>query len=313
METQAWWDLPLIQGLALSPLAFVSAIAVLVGSWLLSLLLRRTLTLSAARRQIDPGVRYSLGRLLHLAIMTIAILTAIGLFGVDLGSFTVVAGALGLGIGFGLQGIAANFVAGLVLLFERPIRVGDRISLGTLDTGAVDAINGYVQAIHLRATSVLTPDNITLIVPNQELVIRTVVNWSLGDARMRIRFSVGVAYDSDTDRVKSLMEEVATAHPGTLKEPAPEVRLIETSDSALTFQLLVWIPDPRQRGGVESDLRWALVRRFREAGIVIPFPQREVKVLDGELTMRGRERAKHGSEPGSESPQRATPDASPGR
>jgi small-conductance mechanosensitive channel len=286
MDTKAWWELPLIPGVAISPLAFGSAIAVLLGCWLLSVLLRRALSMSAARRQIDPGVRYSLGRLLHLAIMAFAIFTAIGLFGVDLRSFTVVAGALGLGIGFGLQGIAANFVAGLVLLFERPIRVGDRISLGTLDTGAVDAINGYVQAIHLRATSVLTPDNITLIVPNQELVTRTVVNWSLGDARMRIRFSIGVAYGSDTDRVKRLMADVALAHAGTLKEPAPEVRMIATSDSALTFQLLVWIPDPRQRGRVESDLRWELVRRFREEGIVIPFPQREIKVLDGEIVTR---------------------------
>src|SRR6185295_2132651 len=144
----------------------------------LSLLLRRALELTAARRQIEPGVRYSLARLLHLTILTIALIATIGALGVDLRSMTVVAGALGLGIGFGLQSVAANFVAGLVLLFERPIRVGDRISVGTLNSGAVEAVNGYVQAIRLRATTVVTPDNIALIVPNLELVTRTVVNWS---------------------------------------------------------------------------------------------------------------------------------------
>jgi small-conductance mechanosensitive channel len=286
-STSTWWRIPIFSGLAMSPIALIHALIILVSAWLLSLLLRRALDLSAARRQIDPGVRYSLARLLHLSILTIALFATIGALGVDLRSMTVVVGALGLGIGFGLQSVAANFVAGLVLLFERPIRVGDRISLGTLNTGAVDAINGYVQAIRLRATTVVTPDNIALIVPNLELVTRTVVNWSLGDARMRIRFNVGVAYDSDPDQVRQIMEEVALDHPRTLNEPTPEVRIVATEDSALVFQLLVWIPDPRQRGRVESELRWVLVKRFRAAGIVIPFPQREVRVLSGELVGSG--------------------------
>jgi small-conductance mechanosensitive channel len=284
--------------LNLSPNALVRALLILLSAWVLSLLARRALELTAARRQIDAGVRYSLARLLHLTILTIALFATVGALGVDLRSMTVVAGALGLGIGFGLQGVAANFVAGLVLLFERPIRVGDRISLGTLNTGAVESINGYVQAIRLRATTVVTPDNIALIVPNLELVTRTVVNWSLGDARMRIRFTIGVAYDSDTDHVRRIMEDVALGHPRTLNEPLPEVRIVGTEQNALVFQLLVWIPDPRQRGRVESELRWALIRRFRQEGIVMPFPQREVRVLSGELvTARETPRASGREEP----------------
>jgi len=298
-EPSSWWDISIIHGLNLSPNALLRALLILLSAWVLSLLARRALELTAARRQIDPGVRYSLARLLHLAILTIALFATVGALGVDLRSMTVVAGALGLGIGFGLQSVAANFVAGLVLLFERPIRVGDRISLGTLNTGAVEAINGYVQAIHLRATTVVTPDNIALIVPNLELVTRTVVNWSLGDARMRIRFTIGVAYDSDTDQVRRIMEDVALGHPRTLNEPLPEVRIVATEQNALVFQLLVWIPDPRQRGRVESELRWALVKRFRDEGIVMPFPQREVRVLSGELVST---RAASGT-PGRETPE----------
>lgn len=288
-DTTSWWTAPIITGTEMTPWTLTRAVAVLVGAWFVSLLLRRTLDMSAAQRQIDASVRYSLTRLVHLTILLVALSIAVATMGVDLQSLTVVAGALGLGIGFGLQSVAANFVAGLVLLFERPIRVGDRISLGTLDTGAVDAINGYVQSIRLRSTRVVTPDNITLIVPNLELVTRTVVNWSLGEMRIRIRLQVSVAQDSDPDRVRAAMEDVARAHPGVLNDPAAEVRMLASTDSGLVFQLLVWIPDPRQRGRVESDLRWALVRRFREDGIVMPFPQRDIRIVqDGSGESPGR-------------------------
>jgi small-conductance mechanosensitive channel len=284
-ETAQWWNDTIVDGINLTPLGFARAVMILVGAYLLSVLLRRALLLTAARREIDPGVRYSLGRLLHLVIVVVGLMMALRAMGLDLGSLAVIGGALGLGIGFGLQGIAANFVAGLVLLFERPIRVGDRISLGNLDNpdAAVGSINGYVQAIRLRATTVLTPDNITLIVPNQDLVTRTVVNWSLGELRMRIRLTIGVANDSDLDHVRRVMDEVARTNRETLKEPPPEIRVIGTESSTLQFQLLVWIGDPRRRGRVESDLRWALIDRFRAEGIVMPLPQSEVRLLGGEL------------------------------
>ncbi len=153
------------------------------------------------------------------------------------------------------------------------------MSLGTADQEATRQVNGYVRAIRLRSTTIQTPDNILLIVPNADLVGRTIVNWSHGDPRMRIRLDIGVAYASDLDRVSDAMAAAALDHPGTLKDPAPEVRLVSTGDSALQFQVLVWIPDPRERGRIESDLRFEIVRRFRTQGIAIPFPQREVRML----------------------------------
>ena len=199
--------------LDLNPITVVTAISILILAWLASRIFRRALLRAAERARIDVGVGYALSRLLHLAIILFGVMVALNLIGVGLGNLAVIAGALGIGIGFGLQSIAANFVSGLVLLFERPIRVGDRISLGTLDADAVTVVNGYVRAIKLRATTVVTPDNITLIVPNVEFVTKAVVNWSLGELRMRIRLGVGVAYDSDLDQVRSIMDEVARAHP----------------------------------------------------------------------------------------------------
>ena len=272
-----WWNATIFHGLELTPLAMARVALIFIAAYLLSVLLRRAVSMTAIRREVDPGVRYSLGRLLNLIILLVATMMALRTIGFDLGSLAVIAGALGIGIGFGLQGIAANFVAGLVLLFERPVRVGDRISLGTLDGDAVNSINGYVQAIRLRATTVVTPDNITLIVPNQDLVTRTVVNWSLGELKMRIRLNIGVAYDSDLERVSRVMSEVAAAHEETLDDPAPEIRIISTADSQLQYQLLVWIGDPRRRGRIESDLRWRLIERFRAAGIVIPYPRRDLR------------------------------------
>jgi len=150
-------------------------------------------------------------------------------------------------------------------------------------------VNGYVRAIRLRSTTIQTPDNILLIVPNADLVGRTIVNWSQGDPRIRIRLDVGVAYASDLNQVHEAMLAAADAHPGTLKKPVPEVRLVATRDSALDFQLLVWIPDPRERGRIESDLRLDIVERFRGEGIVIPFPQREVRIVAGNAPMTGGE------------------------
>jgi small-conductance mechanosensitive channel len=286
-DATAWWNTSFIEGLRLSPMAVAQAVIIVLVAVLVSRVLRRALELTASNRDIDPGVRYSLTRLLHLSILVVAALLMLGVLGVDFGTLAVVGGALGIGIGFGLQSIAANFVAGLVLLFERPIRVGDRISLGTLDSDAIAGINGYVEAIRLRATTVITPDNITLIVPNQDLVTRTVVNWSLGDLRIRIRFSVPVAYDSDLDKVRGIMLDVPRTHQGCLMTPEPEMRIIGTADSALEVQLLVWIADPRQRGRIESALRWETVRRFRDEGIVIPFPQREIRVLGSDGLVAG--------------------------
>ena len=274
-----WWNVPLFDGVAVTPARIALAILVLVLGGLMSRWLGHLLGSRAAGGRLDPGARYSIERLLHYLFVTGSLVLSLMVVGFDLGSVAVVAGALGIGVGLGLQSVTANFVSGLILLFERPVRPGDRVSLGTSEQDATGQVNGYVRAIRLRSTTIQTPDNILLIVPNADLVGRTIVNWSHGDAKMRIRLGIGVAYASDLDRVQAAMMAAANAHPGTLKDPAPEVRLVSTSDSALEFQVLVWIPDPRERGRIESALRLDIVKRFRAEGIRIPFPQREVRLL----------------------------------
>jgi len=287
-EVSEIWNTQLWTGLDVTPGRIVLALAVLLGGWLASRLFGLLLGRSAAGRNLEPSVRYSVGRLVHYILLVLTALMALTALGVNMSSLAVVAGALGLGIGFGLQTIVANFIAGLILLFERPIRVGDRISLGDVDQEATGQVNGYVRAIKLRATTVETPDSITLIVPNSEFVTRTIVNWSFGQSRMRIRLNIGVAYGSDIDLVTRIIHEAAMAHPTTIKEPDPEVRLVATADSALEFQLLVWIPDARLRGRVDSELRFDLVRRFRAAGVTIPFPQRDLHIVDAPDALTGR-------------------------
>jgi small-conductance mechanosensitive channel len=201
--------------------------------------------------------------------VTLGFYVALIVNGVDLSSLAVVAGALGLGVGFGLQNIVANFISGLVLLAERPVAVGDRIE--------VAGVAGNVTRINLRSTTVVTNDNISIIVPNSDLTSRPVTNWSHGDAKVRVRLPVGVAYGSDVERVRSLLLEVASAHPQVLANPASTVYFDSFGESSLNFELAVWTEamsrNPRR---FRSDLNFAVEHSLREAGIEIPFPQRVV-------------------------------------
>lgn len=278
--TTPWWNTILFEGLSVTPARIVLGVLVVPVAWFTSRWLAGLLGRQASRGHLDPGAGYSLQRLLHYGLVGISLVFGLAVAGFDLRSLAVVAGALGIGVGLGLQSIAANFVSGLILLFERPIRPGDRISLGTTELDATSQVNGYVRSIRLRSTTIQTPDNILLVVPNANLVGQTIVNWSHGDPKMRIRLGVGVSYASDLDRVREAMDAAARAHAATLKDPPPEVRLVATGDSALEFHLLVWIPDPRERGRVESELRLEIVNRFRAEGITIPYPQRDVRIRE---------------------------------
>jgi len=186
-----------------------------------------------------------------------------------------------VGLGFGLQEIFANFASGLLLLFERPIRVGDRVSLGTAGPHVQGEVNGFVRNIGLRATTIVTLDNIALIVPNSEFTTRTIVNWTLGEPKVRLRLAISVGYQSDLARVHAVIEQVAKAHPKVLDSPAPAAGMTATGDSGLEFQLFCWIADPRDYGPVQVELREAIVEAFRREGIDIPYPQRVVHLEDG--------------------------------
>jgi small-conductance mechanosensitive channel len=222
------------------------------------------------RLHLDAGIEFSTLRFAHYAVISLGLLVGLKVLSVDLTGLAVVAGILSVGIGFGLQNVASNFISGVILLIERPITVGDHVTVGDTD--------GEVRAINMRSTEIVTRDNITVIVPNSEFVSGRVVNWSHGDPRMRIHVAVGVSYTSDAALVTRVLEELAGQVEFVLADPAPEVRFVRFGESSLNFELLVWIGNPHHQDPVSSGLHYAIRAAFLEAGIAIPFPQREVTV-----------------------------------
>jgi small-conductance mechanosensitive channel len=220
------------------------------------------------RRHIDPGLRYTIGRLIKYAIVTVGILLTLQPFGIDLTSIAVLFTALSVGIGFGLQYIAADIASGFILLFERPIRVGDRITIGD-DEGDVHSIN-------LRTTTVFTNNRIAIIVPNSKLVSQRVVNWSYGDPRARIPIPVSVADDSDVDLVTATLLEAARDVENVLEVPEPKVQFLEFGNAALDFRLWVWSNQPRRHIQIKSDINFRIARLFKARGIKAPTPKQEL-------------------------------------
>jgi small-conductance mechanosensitive channel len=220
------------------------------------------------RRHIDSGLRYTIARLARYLVVTVGILIALNqAFALDLTSIAVVFTALSVGIGFGLQYIAADIASGFILLFERPIRVGDRITIGDDE--------GDVQSINLRTTLVATNDRIAIIVPNSRLVSQRVINWSYGDPRARISIPVGVAYNSDVKLVTETLLQAAKDIENVLTDPPPKVQFLKFGDYSLDFRLLVWTRQPSRHPQIKSDINYRIERLFRERGIEIPFPTHE--------------------------------------
>jgi small-conductance mechanosensitive channel len=222
----------------------------------------------ARRQHIDVGLRYTISRLIRYFVITIGSLVAIKqAFAVDLTSIAVIFTALSVGIGFGLQYLAADIASGFILLFERPIRVGDRITIGE-DEGDVESIN-------LRTTVVSTNDRIAIIVPNSKLVGQRVINWSYGDPRARISIQIGVADDSDIDLVTKTLIEAAHGVEYVLTDPPPRVQFMKFGDYSLDFRLLVWTRQPRRHVQIRSDINYRIFRLFKEREIRIPYPTQE--------------------------------------
>jgi small-conductance mechanosensitive channel len=222
----------------------------------------------ARRSHIDPGLRYTICRLIRYCVITVGSLVAIKqAFLVDLTSIAVLFTALSVGIGFGLQYLAADIASGFILLFERPIRVGDRVTIGQDE--------GDVQSINLRTTVVTTNDRIAIIVPNSKLVGQRVINWSYGDPRARIAIEIGVGDDSDLDLVTKTLIEVAQGVDNVLTDPPPRVQFLKFGDYSLDFRLLVWTNQPRRHVQIRSDINYRIAQLFRERSIRIPFPAQE--------------------------------------
>jgi len=226
------------------------------------------------RTHLDPGLQHSLSAMLgYIGFIAAAALALVEL-GIDLQKITFVAGALSVGIGFGLQSIVSNFVSGLIVLAERPIRVGDAI--------VVKGEEGWVRHISVRATRIETYDRATVIIPNSDLISGVVKNWTHANTLGRIIVKVGVAYDSDPEQVRDLLLACARDHKQVVEIPPPRVFLLGFGDNALDFELRCVVADVDISLGVKSDINFAVFKRLRAAGIQIPFPQREVRLLGAE-------------------------------
>lgn len=223
-----------------------------------------------ARFNLEAGLVYTLSRISQYIIVLVGLLISFQFVGIDLTGFAVIFGLLSVGIGFGLQNVTANFISGLIVMFERPITVGDRVE--------VAGIEGDVIEINIRSTKVRTLNNISIIVPNTEFVSNNVVNYSHGDPTFRLDIEVGVSYSSDLDVVLKALNEVAEEHPKILKKPVHQVHLQNFGDSSWDMQLRVWVPNVKERYILRNELNQAIVRKFKEYNIEIPFPQRDLHV-----------------------------------
>jgi len=224
------------------------------------------------RLPLREGTRYVFKRSIEYILLIIGVIIAFNSINVDLRGLAVIFGLLSVGIGFGLQNITSNFISGLILLFEQPIKVGDRVTVGDTE--------GDVTEINIRSTTIRTLNNISYIVPNSEFISSKVINWTYDDTTVRIDIKVGVSYNSDLDLVIRSLQEVARNNSEVLKEPQPEVLFLEFGDSAWNLALRVWINNPKRHNYISSDINCAIVRKFRENNIEIPFPQRDVHLYN---------------------------------
>lgn len=241
-----------------------------VASRIQRLLVRRIFP----RYNMEPGAGDAVGRIVQYIILVLGMMVILQTSGIDISSLGIIFGALSIGIGFGLQNITNNFISGLIILFERPIKVGDRVE--------IEGVAGNITKISARSTTIITNDNIAIIVPNSEFINSKVINWSLNDNTVRFNFPVGVAYHEDPDHIRRLLVEVAEECDGVLVDPVPDVLFEEFADSSLDFNLRVWSQKYADRPKVlKSMLYYKIFEKFKEAGVEIPFPQRDLHIKSG--------------------------------
>lgn len=223
---------------------------------------------------VDPAVGMSMATFIRYALLTIGFVIIFQTSGINLSSLGILFGALGIGIGFGLQNITSNFISGIIILFEKPVKIGDRVEVGE--------ITGSIVKISARATTVINNDNIAVVVPNSEFINNRVINWSLNDRMVRFSIPVGVSYKEDPQKIRKLLLEVAHAEPGVLKNPEPKVLFDDFGDSSLDFLLRVWSLEHSDRPrGFKSQINYAIFEKFKEHGVEIPYPQRDLHLRSG--------------------------------
>jgi small-conductance mechanosensitive channel len=241
----------------LKALLFLGLLAVL-SNWISKLLYQRVSKTTA----FDPQHSYILARFVSLVIYVVGLMIGLQAAGVNLNSLAILGGTLGIGVGFGLQSIVANWVAGLILLIEQPFRIGDRIDVG--------GTAGVVGRVGVRSTWVRTYDNEVIIVPNLDFTTHQVTNWTVNDDRVRLAIGVVVAHQNDAEKVVALMLEVASEHPGVLTDPLPETLLNDIGQNSLNFSLRFWtIIQAHDNHQLKSDLRLLILKKFQQHGITI--------------------------------------------
>jgi small-conductance mechanosensitive channel len=270
------WNAPM-PGLNLSLFQIFLLIALLIAVfWFSSRTKRFLFNRFLAKSGLDRSLQYAIAQIVSNVVLIVGIFIVLDNAGIHLGTLTVFAGAVGVGVGFGLQNIASNFISGLVILAERPITVGDRVE--------VAGIVGQVQHIRARSTVIVTNDNITMIVPNSKFIDSPVTNWTYGDPRVRFRIPIGVAYGSDIEKVRAALIAAGKENPHTLSDPAPSVFLEKFGESSIEFELVVWSSEMSYRPRrYRSDLNFAIEKKLREAGIELAFPQRDIHIRSGVL------------------------------
>lgn len=253
--------------------ASLLALVLLIGLViLLERIVRRYFVTRLLRRtHLEPAMQFALARVIGYALLGLGFYVSLQMVGVNLNSLAFIAGAVGVGLGFGLQNIISNFISGLIILAERPIAIGDRVEIG--------GVAGQVREISLRSTTVITNDNMAIIVPNADFITQRVTNWSYEDPRVRFRIPFGVAYGTDLTKLRKLMLEVADENPQALKDPKPGLFFVGFGESSLNFELGVWSGEatisPRR---FLSDLFFAMEKKLRENAIEIPYPQQDLHV-----------------------------------
>jgi small-conductance mechanosensitive channel len=270
------WTAP-VPGFTLSLVQMFLLIALLIAVfWFSSRTKRFLFDRFLVKSGLDRALQYAIAQIVSNLVLVVGIFIVLENTGIHLGALTVFAGAVGVGVGFGLQNIASNFISGLVILAERPITIGDRVE--------VAGVAGQVELIRARSTVIRTNDNIAMIVPNTKFIDSPVTNWTYGDPRVRFRVPVGVAYGSDVNKVRDALIAAGTSNPHVLHDPAPSVFLKQFGESSIDFELVVWSSEMSHRPSrFKSDLNFAIEEKLREAGIEIPFPQRDLHIRGGTL------------------------------
>jgi small-conductance mechanosensitive channel len=258
-----------ISGHKISFLSMIATGIIFYGAILLSRasenLMRRILD---EKTTLDSGVKDSINRFTRYTVLMVGGLVALDTVGISMSSLAALGAVLMVGIGFGLQNITQNFISGLIILLERPIKVGDLVE--------VEGVSGKVVDIRARSTIIHTRDDVAIIVPNSQFISEQVINESFSGEKIRLSVAVGVSYSSDPREIEKVLKEVATSHSKILKSPNPDVLFKNFGDSSLDFELRVWISELWYNEQIMSDLRFAISQSFKENNIEIPFPQRDL-------------------------------------